>query len=58
MPRMQTIVSAVKRLSDITVTELHLMGQRDISNTLKTLPIVMEQVKGEKNRRDGLVVEA
>lgn len=49
--RGQTVSGAVKRLSEITVTDLHKMGIREVNRILKTLPIVIVQVKNEVTRR-------
>lgn len=54
MLRMQTVSGAVKRLSDITVTDLHKMKVREMDRIIKILPVVLEQIKGEKNRRQQL----
>lgn len=53
--RMYTVNAAVKRLAGITVSDLHTMKQRDMDNIVKILPIVIDQVKGELNRREGLI---
>lgn len=52
--RMQTVKGAVKRLRDITVVDLHKLGIRDMNNLLTSLPIVIEQVQGEKKRRSSV----
>ena len=49
---MQTVAGATKRLADITVTELHSMKIREMNHMVKTLPLVIEQVKAEINRRN------
>lgn len=46
-----TVKSAVKRLSDITVEDLHNLPARDINRILTILPIVTRQVEGEVSRR-------
>ncbi len=49
--RTHTINGAVKRLADIKLTELHTLKNRDIINIVKVLPIVLQQVNSEINRR-------
>lgn len=52
--RSQTVSGAVKRLSDITVVDLHKMGIREINRIQSALPIVMAQVNNEIRRREEL----
>lgn len=52
--RSQTVSGAVKRLSDITVVDLHKMGIREINRIQAALPIVMAQVNNEIRRREEL----
>jgi len=57
VPRLQTVKGSVKRLSDITVVDLHTLGIRDINRILSTLPIVIAQVRGEilRRQKEGLI---
>lgn len=51
MQRGPTVKSSVKRLSGITVLDLHALGIRDLQRILNTLPIVIAHVKDEISRR-------
>lgn len=46
-----SIAGAISRLKNITVVDLHKMGAREIKSILTSMPIVITQVEGEKQRR-------
>lgn len=46
-----SIKSAVKRLNDLTVSDLHGLTSKDLLNIVKVLPVVINHALGELNRR-------
>ena len=51
-----SVKQSVKRLSGITVVDLHALGIRDMKRILSSLPIVIAHVQAELARRDSAKV--
>ena len=47
----------IKRLSDITVVDLHSLRASDLKRIVSVLPVVLDQVKAEQTRRKGSIEE-
>jgi hypothetical protein len=52
-----SVRGAIKRLSDITVVDLHSLKASDLKRIVSVLPVVLDQVKAEQTRRKGSIEE-